>query len=315
MKEGEVVKVQTRENKLVTIIIRGDKKKSYIEETIQSLLAQTYTHNEILVVTREDQPYASYLPHIRTITYPQDQSIMTGYNLAVQAAQGEAIAFIKAGDLALPQRIETQLKALQQDEEVVLVCSDMQVMNSQKTQVEHPSYYRYQGIPIYEEDQTKHLIQTNFVSGSTIMLRKEVVGSIFPMPENLPYEDWWIGVIASLYGKIRFMDEALVACGVDEHTLCTRHQYIKQRVSIANSNSIYYQAFADYFRKGKHHYLAVVQPMELRDTLMSTYSLKERMRYYYSERTYMCRRKIRLKEKLKIQGYLWMGPYLLTIKK
>ena len=301
---------------MISIIIPVTEGRKYLEETIKSCLEQTYNDIEIVVIARDDAPYTVQLPQIKTVTYSKNESIIKGYNEAIKVVSGDYIAFLQAGDVAVPNRLQIQMEAIQKEATTVLVCSDMSGIDQTGVEL-YASYCSKYRIKVHEEEQTKQLVQTNFVSASTIMMKSIIKDSVFPIPEDLPYEDWWIGVIASLYGKIHFIHQPLVKHleqPEESYPLGRRRDYVKERVAIAASNSLYYKAFADYFRKGKHHYLAVIQPMELRDTLMSTYALNKRLSYYYSERTYMCRRKIRRQEKLKIQAYLWLGPYLLLMK-
>lgn len=318
--ENKVIKTDV----LVTIIVSADHQGLSMQETFQSVLEQTYQNLQIILLndlkdiqlTEQMRQANRQHSHVTYIEYEGNEGLMYGYNLAIQQAQGAYIALLKVGDIMDPKRIEKQLNRLETHSEEVLTCGDMEGVDAMG-KVCHPSYYQHNRIKVYEEDQTNHLIQTNFVLGNTLFFRREIIEALFPISTQLPYEDWWIGVGASIQGKVHYMDEVLGKYRIDaeEKQQLGRIGFMKQRVEIAKMNALYYKAFMEYFRTNRYHYLAVVQPMELRDVLMSEYSLKRRMAYYYSEATYRCRRKIRMRERMKIQAYLWLGPYLLLVKR
>ncbi len=307
---------------MISVIIPIHTGSKYLEATVLSCLEQTNNdvelwllHSEEEAITQQVEHYTECYPCVHNICY-KDYGLIKAYNTAMTQASGDYIALLEGDHVALPQRFETQLEVLEAQPEVSLVCSDMQGIDGRGEEV-YPSYYKHHKIQVYTEDQTTQLIQSNFVLGSTIFFRKELVHTLCPIPEELPQAYWWISVIASLQGKVHFVETPLVAYREStayQTALPSKKAQVKARADIAAGNAAYYKAFSHYFRTNKHHYLSVIQPMELRDTLKSTYSLTQRLQCYYSERTYRCSRKISNKERMKIQGYLWFGPYLMMMQ-
>lgn len=103
-------------NPLVSVIIPSYNTARFILETLESVLAQTWEHKEIIVVddgsTDETADLlAPYKGRIHSI-YQENRGLGGARNTGIRAAQGELFAFLDADDLWLPEFLERQLLAL-----------------------------------------------------------------------------------------------------------------------------------------------------------------------------------------------------------
>lgn len=308
----------------VSVLVIPTHTRNTLNHTLNSLFKQTYQDIEIILLdkgesTQLTQDMLQASQHYSNIIYVEvkdKQSPVASYNEGIEKASGDYIVIAKLDDVMDEKRIERQVAYLEASSDTVMVCADMEGISALEGKA-YASYYQHHRLKVYEEDQTTHLIQSNFVLGNTLCFNKNLQDVMFPIPTTLDYEDWWLAFTASLYGKIHYMDEVLVTHYISEEEngdFITRKKFINYRVGIAASNAKYYAEMVEYCRKHKQHYLAVIQPIGLRDQLISEYRLSKRMEYYFSEAVCKCRRKIRIKERLKIWAYLWCGPYLLIIK-
>jgi glycosyltransferase involved in cell wall biosynthesis len=112
---------------LVSVVIPAYNAGRYVEEAVDSVLAQTYPAVEILVVddgstddTRERlDPYGDKIRYIR-----QDNAgPSAARNNGIRAARGRYVAFLDADDLFHPRRIELQVPVAEADPAVGLVAS------------------------------------------------------------------------------------------------------------------------------------------------------------------------------------------------
>ncbi len=108
----------------------------YIEECLISLLSQTYTNIEIIVIDDGstdkswdiiDRFNDSRLIKLRNTT---NRGISEAYNKALTVATGDVLMFLDADDIAAPQRAEKTVEAFAQDPSVGLVYSDMDIIDS-----------------------------------------------------------------------------------------------------------------------------------------------------------------------------------------
>lgn len=104
-------------DQLVSIITPAYKAAAYIGETIESVLAQTYPHWEMLIAndcspdnTAEVvQAYCQRDPRIRLINMPQNGGPAAARNSAIDQAQGRWLAFLDSDDLWLPAKLDDSL--------------------------------------------------------------------------------------------------------------------------------------------------------------------------------------------------------------
>ena len=118
---------------LVTGIIIFFNAEKFIEEAMQSVLAQTYRRWDLLLVddgstdgsTAIARSYAQHYPDkVRYLEHPghHNRGMSATRNLGVCHARGELIAFLDADDVWLPQKLEQQVAILNAQPETAMVC-------------------------------------------------------------------------------------------------------------------------------------------------------------------------------------------------
>lgn len=113
---------------LVSVVIVTYNKADTIGEAIESVLRQTYTHFEILVVDdgSTDATAEAVQPYLDRIRYLPKSNGGTGSarNLGIQEAKGSYVAFLDGDDLWLPNKLELQMQAFEREPELLAVqCS------------------------------------------------------------------------------------------------------------------------------------------------------------------------------------------------
>ena len=159
----------------VTIIIPAYNKADWTVKTVESVLAQTYSDIEIIVVddgstdsTR--QALSAFGDKIRYI-YKENGGACSARNLGIRLAQGEYIGFLDCDDLYLPQKVELSVKFLEEHPNAGFVHTDAYFINEHDTvtgQYKH-SWARREG------KIARQLILKNFICNSTILVRHKAL--------------------------------------------------------------------------------------------------------------------------------------------
>jgi glycosyltransferase involved in cell wall biosynthesis len=103
---------------LVTIVIPTYNRLKFVQQAIESVIAQTYTHWELVIVDdgSDDGTAAAIISmsdrRIRLLTLKHSGNIATLRNIGVRAGFGEWLAFLDSDDIWVPQKLEIQLKML-----------------------------------------------------------------------------------------------------------------------------------------------------------------------------------------------------------
>ena len=109
----------------------------FVAATIESLLAQTFTDFELIVIddgSSDDSPeilkqYAARDSRIR-LTCRENRGIVTTRNEMLAQARGEFVAVNDADDISLPDRLERQVEFLRADPDVVCVGGHFDMIDS-----------------------------------------------------------------------------------------------------------------------------------------------------------------------------------------
>jgi glycosyltransferase involved in cell wall biosynthesis len=96
--------------------------QDYLEEAVDSVLAQTYGNWELLIVddcsTDEtaliSRQYASQNDRIRVFSLCRNSGPAVARNKAIEESRGQYIAFLDSDDLWVPRKLETQIKMMQE---------------------------------------------------------------------------------------------------------------------------------------------------------------------------------------------------------
>lgn len=113
---------------LVSIIMPAFNASRFIGAAIDSVLAQTHPHWELLIVedcSRDDtlvivKNYANCDPRIRVFPQPRNQGVTEARNHALAQARGKYIAFLDSDDLWEPDKLSLQLDFMREHQ--VQVC-------------------------------------------------------------------------------------------------------------------------------------------------------------------------------------------------
>ena len=188
---------------LVSIITATYNHRQYIAETIDSALAQTYPHCEVLVVDdgstdgTAEMLSAQYGDQIRLWAKPNG-GVSSARNLALRHAQGDYIQFLDSDDLLLPEKVATHVAYLEAHPEVGAVYSHALCFRDEQPE----KRFEYSRKHLYRSGQLfASMLDQGYVLIHMPLIRREWVERAGPFDEQIPTcEDWefmlrlaWVG--------------------------------------------------------------------------------------------------------------------------
>jgi len=184
---------------LISVIIPVYNGQKTIRETIESVLKQTFTDFEIIVINDGSKDATLEVveriqdPRIKLFSYPnagQAASRNRGFSHAV----GDFIAFLDADDLWTPDKLEAQLKALQDNPQAAVAYSWTDFIDESGKFLRPGAYLSVTG------DVYKNLLVVNFLeNGSNPLIHAQALTQVGEFDELLPpAEDWdmWLRLAA-----------------------------------------------------------------------------------------------------------------------
>ena len=172
----------------ISVVIPCYNAATFLRETLDSVLSQTYTPLEVIVVddgsTDESATIARlYGPPVRVICQ-ENQGESVARNRGMDEAHGDWVALLDADDRWLPHKLERQLAALSEAaDEVVCVYSDHIIFGSVPRQVRSRPMW-----PVESERRVRMLTDPWIQPGTALILRALTNEVRFPTG-NLHGED------------------------------------------------------------------------------------------------------------------------------
>ncbi|MBR0466691.1 MAG: glycosyltransferase family 2 protein [Clostridia bacterium] len=208
---------------MVTVLLATYNGSKYIREQIDSLLSQTYKDFNILVhddgssddtLGIIDDYITKYPDKISRIDAPPTGSPQGNFSLLFSKCESDYILFCDQDDIWKPTKIEKDITAIIKAEEEygkdtpILLHSDLTVAN-ENGQTVYRSFFRQQGFD-NGYITLPHLLVKNYVTGCTVAVNKALKDRSGEIPKECPMHDWWMALVACVFGKIIFIDEPLV---------------------------------------------------------------------------------------------------------
>ena len=231
----------------ISVIIAAYHGEAFIADQLNSLFCQTLVPDEILIgddsgdtktIEEINRIRNHFSGDLRIIRNPVRLGIIQNYrNLALEAT-GDVIFFSDQDDYWKPEKIATMVKALEKHPEKMVVVCNSEVTNEKLESRQEllldrtPAFYDFvsrleQGT--WESFQDIFMQKFNF-SGHNMAMRKEILDLFAEIPDDYLYHDIWLAQIASLAGKLLYVDEALTL--YRQHGNNASGQLIKHRNKI-----------------------------------------------------------------------------------
>ncbi|MCX7592214.1 MAG: glycosyltransferase [Fischerella sp.] len=176
---------------LISIIIPTYNSEKTIKDTIESVLEQTLTDYELIVIndgssdSTLDIVSQFHDSRIKVFSYPH-QGANVSRNLGLAHAAGEFISFLDADDLWTSDKLASQMKALQENPQA-------SVAYSWTDYIDEKGEFLLAGMHITANGNVyEQLLVNNFVeNGSNPLIRKEALLKLGGFDENLSAgQDW-----------------------------------------------------------------------------------------------------------------------------
>lgn len=176
----------------ISVIIPLYNAESTIQQTVESVLQQTWTDFELIIV--DDGSTDASLERlqsikderIRVLSYPNAGAAIAR-NRGLQASTGDCVAFLDADDLWSPDKLEAQFNALNDHPEAAVAHSWTQFIDESGTVLSAGGRPR-----VKHNDAYRRLLIHNFLdSGSNPLIRRHALIDIGGFDESLSSSQDW----------------------------------------------------------------------------------------------------------------------------
>lgn len=181
--------------------------ENYIEAQLKSILNQLHADDEVII--GDDGSTDGTIEIIKSfkdsrirLYHNSFKDVVANFESTIEKAEGEYIFLSDQDDIWYDHKVKAMRSHLK----------DHQLVFSNLSMFKNNQFERLE--LLYEPDEDKSGFLKNFISnnyvGASMAFDKALLKHILPFPKNLSMHDSWIGLIAEIYGKTKYLDEPLV---------------------------------------------------------------------------------------------------------
>lgn len=205
----------------VDVLLATYNGEKYIREQIESILNQTYQNIRLIIsddCSKDNTPeilreYEKKDNRIELYIQEKNLGVVKNIELLLSKVKNNYYMLSDQDDVWLSEKIEKSLETLT-NKDADLVFGDLEVVD-QDLKTIYPSFGDFMllnnKINKYINSPKLNYIY-NCVTGCTVLAKKETIQKIVPLPGKSKYliHDHWIGLMASIYGKVAYMPEKYI---------------------------------------------------------------------------------------------------------
>lgn len=212
-------------NELISVILPVYNGEKYLKESIESILNQTYTNFEFIII--DDGSKDSSLEIIReyekederiVVVSRENKGLIATLNEGMERAKGKYIARMDQDDISLPERFERQIKVMKNNN--IMVCGTYT-----KVIDEDGKYIKDGIVPTQDDEIVKKLLEcTNPLFHPTVMFKK--FDNIFYNEFAHNCEDYELWLKYTEIGKIENLPEYLLKYRIELSSITNSGRYL-----------------------------------------------------------------------------------------
>lgn len=204
---------------MVSIVVPVYNASEFIEETIESVIDQTYEDWELILIndgSKDDsvEKIKNYKNNSKITLLEHPNSTNLGVSKSrergIKAAKGDFIAFLDADDVFYSNKLRAQLDVFSRFEEVVLIHSRVDILNNSRFEFNN-DFALAADDRIYELHEKSNWLQSNEICNSTVMVKSSIVKNIqFGLPQLFQFEDWLLWCLIANKGKFYYQNNSQI---------------------------------------------------------------------------------------------------------
>ena len=185
---------------LVSVITPCHNMEKYVAETVQSVRNQTYSHWEMLIVCDAStdgtvdilKSLAAQDERIKLTIINSHSGIAEARNQAIKQAQGHYLAFLDADDLWHPEKLERQLRFMQ-EKHIGFSYSSYDLVNENGVLLN-------KSVNARKDMNYRSYLRNTIIGCSTVMIDTDIVGPVI-VPDFRTSEDTatWLNILRQGY--------------------------------------------------------------------------------------------------------------------
>ena len=225
---------------LIAICLASYNGEKYITEQLESIFAQNYPYFKLYIA--DDRSTDNTVNIVKTfqdrfvdqiyLTVNDSQlGVVKNFETLLSHCKEKYITLADQDDIWEPDKLTHQLEAMLQLEKesatkACLVHSDL-TMIDENAKVIADSYFHFREYRLNQKKDLGHILGPSGVMGNTLMINRELRDKSLPFPPELEVHDYWIAIVAELYGRRKTLQKPLVRYRIHNRNISNSIQSIQ----------------------------------------------------------------------------------------
>lgn len=214
---------------VVSVVVPTYNRKNCLREAIDSVLCQSFTDHELIVVDDGSDDgtdvlaaeYAARYPSVRYVRQ-QNQGVAAARNCGIAAARGEFLCFLDSDDIWKLHKLHIQVQFARANPHYALFASDIDSFHARGLWQRCAKQAMY---PVRGGNVLCDLLFHNWIQTSTVMVRRTLLLDVGGFDETIGQfaEDWVLWMRLAAKGPVHFHPEALVLYRLHDDSLTSQN--------------------------------------------------------------------------------------------
>ena len=208
---------------MIEILLAVYNGEIFLKEQLESIINQSYNNWKILIyddgssdgslkiIKCYSELYKDKIKYIHSETNSGSASEV--FSKLMQISRSEYVCFCDQDDVWHKDKLKISLDAMKEIEKdnkdiPILIHTDLFVVD-QDLNVIKKSMFKSQHFKL-KEKKIQELIVQNNITGCTMLVNKRLISICGKIPKEAIMHDWWLGLIAAAFGKIKFLKQKTV---------------------------------------------------------------------------------------------------------
>lgn len=198
---------------LISIALATYNGARFLREQLDSIYAQTWPNMEVVAgddgSSDDTVAILEEYRQSRGLRYEvngRNLGFLSNFENILSRCRGEFIALADQDDVWLPEKLERLVAEIG---DASLIYTDASLIDENGWEVAG-SLIATSGVRPISGRDFGYFLCNSCVTGCTVLFRRALLESALPIPECETYHDWWLALVASRHGGVRYLPERLV---------------------------------------------------------------------------------------------------------